>query len=435
MPCPGIGHSARDGTPYHLGMPARRILLAPLFASLIAVTLGVARIPATSAGEPTYIAVIDAGSSGTRLALFEQGSEVTVIQVYSAPRNSPGLSSFATNTAAAGPDVVQPLLDQLRTYLDTEGIDITDVPIALLATAGMRRLKLNDPIATREIFASTRATISASGFPLRANKILPDTQEALLAWLDANAHAGTLNTPRQDIGIVEIGGASAQVAFRSPRKAGPGVATVRVRGKDIHVVAISYLGLGANEARGFMQADTSGGAECFPNNALGTDPVNYLATSAVPVPSSEADFLGSRCGRAFAGVIEDVAGQYPRGVRPRNLSVLPGFTRASFVGLGSIPFIYADFKIAPGADERRALQSAVRTTCKGEDAWAKVRALFPKESERFAETQCSSGAYLDQLLFGPAGIGLDPARFAAQPDLPGGNPSWRDGYAITVLHP
>ena len=424
-----------DGTPYDHDTTARRILLAPFLASLIAVTLVVAGIPATHAAEPTYIAVIDAGSSGTRLTVFEQAAGVTITETYRARTNTPGLSSFATNPAAAGPDAVQPLLDQLRTYLDTEGIAITDVPIALLATAGMRRLKLSDPIATREIFASTRATISASGFPFRANKILPDTQEALLAWLDANAHAGTLNTPSQDIGIAEVGGASAQVAFRSPRKAGPGVATVRVSGKDIHVVASSYLGLGANEARGFMQVAADRGEVCFPNNASGTDPVNYLATSALPVPSSAADFRGSPCGRAYATVVQDVAGAYPRAVRPRNLSVLPGFTRANFVGLGSIPFIYADFKIAPGAEERRALQSAVRTTCKGEDAWAKVRALFPKESEGFAETQCSSGAYIDQLLFGPVGIGLDPARFAAQPDLPGGDPSWPDGYAITVLHP
>lgn len=417
-------------------MAATRVLLSCLIAAaLVLVAPGLIATPTARSAEPTYIAVIDAGSSGTRLAVFEQAAGVTVTETYRARANTPGLSSFAARPAAAGPDAVQPLLDQLRTHLDSEGIAIADVPIALLATAGMRRLKLNDPIATREIFASTRATISDSGFPLRANRILPDTQEALLAWLDANARAGTLNTPSKDIGIAEVGGASAQVAFRSPRKAGPGVATVRVSGKDIHVVAISYLGLGGNEARGFMQADTSGGPECFPNNASGTDPVTYLATSALPVPSSEADFRGSPCGRAFARVIEDVASQYPRGVRPRNLSALPGFARATFVGLGSIPFVYADFKIVPEAEERRALQSAVRTTCKGEDAWVKVRALFPKESEGFAETQCSSGAYLNQLLFGPAGIGLDPARFAAQPDLPGGDPSWSEGYAITVLHP
>lgn len=408
--------------------------------TVIAVALGFVAPPlASSAAEPAYVAVIDAGSSGTRLALYESAPDSQATRVYRAPTNSPGLSSFATNTSAAGPEAVTPLLDQLRTQLEGEGIAVSDVPVALLATAGMRRLKLNDPVAVREIFASTRTAIEESGFPLRANKILPDFQEALLAWLDANARAGTLGTPRKDIGIVEVGGASAQVAFRSPRASGPGVRSVTVSGRDISVVAISYLGLGANEARGFMQVATSGGKRCFPNNASGTDPVDYLATSDLPVPSAEADFVGAACRKAYTGVVKQVASLYPREVRPRNLSKLPGFARAAFVGLGAIPYVYSDFKIPADANERRGLQAAVRTNCTGADAWAKVRALIPAPTPfgqpSVAETLCSSGSYLGQFFFGPTGIGLDPARFDAQPDLPGGEPSWSEGYAITVLHP
>lgn len=408
--------------------------------TVIAVALGIIAPPlATSAATPTYVAVIDAGSSGTRLALFETAAGAEVTRVYRAPTNTPGLSSFAANPSAAGPEAVTPLLDQLRAYLDEQGIAVADAPVALLATAGMRRLKLTDPVATREIFASTRTTLDASGFPVQANKILPDFQEALLAWLDANARAGTLDKPSEDIGIVEVGGASAQVAFRSPRTTGAGVRSVTVSGQDISVVAISYLGLGVNESRGFMQTATSGGRECFPNNASGSDPANYLATSAMPVPSAEANYVGTGCRTAYSGVVQQVAGLYPREVRPRNLAKLPGFARATFVGLGAIPYIYSDFKVPAEADERRGLQAAVRTNCKGADAWVKVRALVPAPipggQPSTAETLCSSGAYLDQFFFGPTGIGLDPARFDAQPDLPGGEPSWSEGYAITVLHP
>lgn len=422
-------------------MRRRRFLLLPVTA--LAGVLGV--LPASAADFPgvpvvgatpiSYVAVIDAGSSGTRLALFETAAAPQVTRVYRAPTNTPGLSSFADDPAAAGPDAVTPLLDELRTHLEGEGIAVSDVPVALLATAGMRRLKLNDPVATRGIFASTRTAIETSGFPLRTNKILPDFQEALLGWLDANAHAGTLSTPSKGIGIVEVGGASAQVAFRSPRASGPGVRSVTVSGRDISVVAISYLGLGSNDARGFMQVATSGGKVCFPNNSSGTDPVDYLALSDLPVPSAEADFVGTACRKAYTGVVEQVASLYPREVRPRNLSKLPGFARADFVGLGAIPFIYSDFTIPADADERRALQAAVRANCKGVDAWTKVRALFPADAQDFAETQCSSGTYLDRLFFGTAGIGLNPERFEAQPDLPGGDPSWSEGYAITVLHP
>ena len=414
-------------------MTGRRFLLA----SLVVLGMGLVGAPPAVAGsvDATYVAVIDAGSSGTRLALFEQARGVTVREVYRAAEDTPGLSSFAATPTAAGPDAVRPLLNQLRRYLKREGIAVGDAPVALLATAGMRRLKLNNPGAVRRIFASTRVTITSSGFPLQANRILPDTQEALLAWLDANVRAGTLNTPSRDIGIVEVGGASAQVAFRSSRSTGPGVSTVRVSGRDVHVVAVSYLGLGGNEARAAMQDVTSGGAVCFPNNASGTDPVDYLAASTTPVPSATARFSLKQCGTAYATVIRDVARDYPRAVRPRNLSARPGFARATFIGLGSIPFVYSDFKISPRANEKRALTSSLRTTCQGTNAWPTVRALFPSSAQAFAETQCSTGAYLQQFLFGAQGVGLDPARFDAQPRLPGGDPSWSEGYAITVLHP
>lgn len=422
----------RDRTAYPPGMTALRLSIV----TVIAVALGFVAPPlASSAAEPAYIAVIDAGSNSTRLSLYAAGSEVTVTRVYRSPASTPGLSSFAADTAAAGPGAVQPLLDGLREHLGGEGVAVADVPVALLATAGMRRVKLDDPVAAREILASTRATLAASGFPLHANRILPDTQEGLLAWLDANANAGTLDAPGKDIGIVEVGGASAQVAFRSPRTSGPGVSTVRVNGRDLHAVAVSYLGLGNNESRALMQRKTSGGGSCFPNNASGMDPVDYLSTSSMPVNSAQASYRGSTCGRAYADVINEVGRTYPREVRPRNLRNLAGFTGAHFIGLGTPRFVYSDFAIPTDADDRRALQIALRTTCKGDDAWLRVQALFPAGSQSFAETQCSSGAYLNQLFFGPTGIRLDPSRFDARAMLPGGDPSWPAGYAITALHP
>ena len=234
---------------------------------------------------------------------------------------------------------------------------------------------------------------------------------------------------------MEVGGASAQIAFRSPRPTGRGVSSVRVNGRDFHVVAISYLGLGANEARDLMQARAGTGKACFPRNASGKDPVKYLADSKTPVVSSLANFREIACGRAYSKVIQDAATTTSRNLRPRNLSGLPGFASAEFIGLGAIPLVYADLKVGVEVDDRRGLKQAMQTTCKGPDAWPQVQALFPSPTPVFAETACSSGSYIWQLLFGTRGIGLDPASFDAQPDLPGRQPSWPSGYAISVLHP
>lgn len=421
------------------GMRRRHALAITVLAgSLIAVSAPSSALASTDSSEPaasSYIAVIDGGSSGTRLALYESSTGVTVTETFRAPTRTAGLSSFAGDPAAAGPTAIAPLLSDLSSHLEAEGIAWSDVPVALLATAGMRRLREQDPAAVRQIFASTRATIIASGFPVRANRILPDYQEALLAWLDANVAAGTLDRPRADIGIVEVGGASAQVAFRTRSASIPGAATVRVDGRDFHVVAVSYLGLGANESRDAMQTLTDGGSFCFPNNASGVDPEFYLAASTYPVKSNAALFRGSPCGRSYTDVVRDVARLSERPARPRNLAVLPGFARASFVGVGTIPAIYSDFQIPADADEQAALQRALRTTCKGVNAWPVVRALRPGPTSVITESLCSTGSYLGQFLFGPTGVGMDPVRFAAQPDLPGGEPSWPQGYAITALHP
>jgi hypothetical protein len=398
--------------------------------------MAIGAVPQASAAAATtdYVAVIDGGSSGTRLALFAKGSGVTVKKIFRSSASVPGLSSLVASPAKAGPTVVAPLLRDLEGYVRKEGIPVADVPVALLSTAGMRRVELNDPVAARKIFKSTRKAITESGFPLRANKILPDVREASLAWLDANVDAGTLNAPKRAIGTVEVGGASAQVAFRTTATSGPGVASVRVQGRRIGVVAVSYLGLGANEARDFMQEQAAGGAECFPNNPSGVDPAAFLAKSAMPVPSATARFRGPVCGQAYSSAIAEVTRETPRSVKPRNLSKLPGFAQARFIGLGGVPFTYRDLRVPRKANERTGLTSALQASCRGVDAWSKVRALYPTPTV-FTETLCASGAYYRQLFFGPVGIGLDPDRFAAQPKFPKGEPSWSAGYAITALHP
>lgn len=407
---------------------------ALLLAVLVALGMAIGG-PATAAPAPDYVAVIDAGSSGTRLALFAPGAGVRVKQIYRAEVSTPALSSFEVDPTSAGPRAIAPLLDQLQSHLAGRGIASRDVSVAVLATAGMRLLRLNDPVAARKIFASTRASIESSPFTLRANRILPGVREASLAWLDANVLARTLRTPNKDIGIMEVGGASAQVAFRSADPTAPGVATVRVDGRRIGVVAVSVLGLGLNEARAAMQRQNALGVFCFPNNPSGVDPQNYLATSSAPVPSAQADFLGAVCGRAYRSTIRGAVAQTHRRLRPRNLHLMAGFERARFIGLGGISYVYGDFGIPAGANARRGLEDAIGSTCEGSDAWSKVRALYPDPPSTFTEVLCSSAAYLNQFLFGPSGVGLAPKRFQPTPQFARSEPSWSEGYAVKSLHP
>ena len=405
-----------------------------------AVILGIITRPAVAQepATPTYIAVIDAGSSGTRLTLFADDPESLVpIQLTQANKRAAAISSFASAPDQAGPGAVTPLLDQLQTYLTEQRIDPSAVPVAFLATAGMRNVRRDDPAASQAILASTAAAIERAGHPVAANRILPGIQEAVLAWLDTNALTGTLQSERRSIGVVEIGGASAQVAFRSATATGRGVQLVEVEGKSIPVVAASYLGLGGDDARALMQSQNDAGSFCFPNNAAGAEPAQYVPTAARPVAADTANYSWQRCAEAYRTVITSVGSQRTAAARiaPWDMRDQSTFARMSFVGLGSLPFTYNDLGIAAAGDPRAALQRSTTRTCTGPNAWDKVQARYVGRSNAFAATLCSTGTYQFEFVFGQRGIGIASERFTLGADRFPRSPAWTSGYAITVLDP
>ena len=425
-------------------MQAPRAILAVLVTAALLVGGGVSTQLATAspltantlpqAAAPAYIAVIDAGSSGTRLDLFTaQPGSFAVTRVMKSAPNTAGLSSFAEAPDKAGPDAVAPLLAQLDAYLAKEGVTIAEVPVALRATAGMRALELVNAAAVKAIFASTGATLAASGHPVLANGILPSYQEASLAWVDTNALNGSLHQKVDSLGVVEIGGASAQVAFRSTAKAGPGVTRVKVDGEVIPLVAVSYLGLGVNMARDAMQTAHKGGGFCLPRNASGTDPAVYDLGLVMAVDSVEARYELRRCAQAYADILDKagVTGAVP----PNALRTQPGFDISHFVGLGSVSFVLKDFGISPNeAEEGAALTAGLRSTCRGANAWPRVKAVYG-EVGAYATTLCPNASLVRIFVFGERGVGVSGPDFEGAPQFGDRAPSWPAGYATTILHP
>ena len=429
-------------------MKAPRTLLAVLVSACITVGVGAstqlavasalrAAPPAASAPQaaaPAYIAVIDAGSSGTRLDLFADApGTFAATRVLRSSPNTAGLSSFAETPDKAGPDAVAPLLAQLDAYLANEGIAIADVPVGLRATAGMRALELVNAAAVKAIFSSTGATLASSGHPVLANGILPSYQEASLAWVDTNALNGSLHQKLDSLGVVEIGGASAQVAFRSSTSSGPGVTRVRVDGEAIPLVAVSYLGLGVNMARDAMQTAHKGGSFCLPRNASGTDPAVYDMGLVIAVDSVDARYELRRCAQAYADIVDKVGAT--GAVVPDDLRDRPGFSASRFIGLGSVSFVLKDFDISPNeAEEGAALTAGLRSTCRGANAWPRVEAVYGEVSA-YAETLCPNASLVRLFVFGKRGVGISGAAFEGAPQFGDRAPSWPAGYATTILHP
>ena len=100
----------------------------------------------------------------------------------------PGLSSFknATHTAGSSLDA---LIRQAKEIVPAE--QITETPVFLLATAGLRMMSTNH---SGEILASVRQTLSTSGFAFQTDwvYIIKGSDEALFSWVTVNYLLGTL---------------------------------------------------------------------------------------------------------------------------------------------------------------------------------------------------------------------------------------------------
>lgn len=400
-------------------------------------------VPAVAHGAPTsagYAAVVDAGSSGTRLALYQRnvtpGDPPAV--VFNATPATAALSSFTTNPSQAGPQAITPLLTQLDAYLQTHTLARAEVPVAILATAGMRLVHQSQPLVADEIMASAQSAIPAAGLPVGRVAILTGSDEALYAWVDANALSGTIANGTGGTGIVEAGGASAQAAFATPMTSGPAVRSIAVAGHTFHVVATSYLGLSVNQARSSMATSVTAAAACYPNNHANAAPGSFVVTPTITVLGPTADYSTAGCGREMDGVVHTVGGDAQNltdnsGVAPSHLRQIAGFSATHFIGLGSVRFVLTDFGATGPGDQQAQLSASVTTHCVGRDAWGKVVTLFTGATGSFVQTACSDAAYIQAYVFGTSGIGVAPAHLTGVPNFGGPVPTWSRGYALSVL--
>ncbi|KAJ2698358.1 Golgi apyrase [Coemansia sp. IMI 209128] len=227
-----------------------------------------------------YGVVIDAGSSGSRAMIYawddpalqqrasnassdsgERMQRLPAIERAGAQwtfKTSPGISSFGDHPQRVGAEHIRPLLDFARQHIPRQQIPST--PVYLLATAGMRLLP---PLQ------QSRVLDEACSFA-RANYrfLLPDCQEGfqvvsgelegLYGWVAVNYLMNGFVAAGRSFGFLDMGGASAQIAFEPAEAAAAlhehDLAEVTLRSVDgtdfgHRVFVATFLGHGTNEAR------------------------------------------------------------------------------------------------------------------------------------------------------------------------------------------
>ena len=185
----------------------------------------------------SYVLVIDAGSSGTRMNAFtvvkkrterhhgDKGTELPKLEIIPASRardkipkrsiekrrayerveTEPGLSTdLDIDKVALGP-----LLEWAKAVVPRSAWE--DTPILLFGTAGMRRLGLHEQ---EKILRACRAVLAASGFWFKPEfaRVIKGIDEGVYGWVAVNANEKKLGT-KDTLGALDLGGSSLEVTY------------------------------------------------------------------------------------------------------------------------------------------------------------------------------------------------------------------------------
>jgi hypothetical protein len=172
------------------------------------------------ASQPRYAAIFDAGSSGSRLWIFQWSKDphddpiVERLETLE-DRNAASKDCRLTYMVDKEEETCNCLLDlamQGQQHIaKAAGSPPTAVPLWVKATGGVRKQL---PLTQIDILAKTNSCLQrAKNYSWRGAEAIAGSTEALYAWLAVNYARKTLQSGTGTFGIAEIGGESAQVAF------------------------------------------------------------------------------------------------------------------------------------------------------------------------------------------------------------------------------
>ena len=195
------------------------------------------------------VAIIDAGSSGSRLFIYDINADAQekIKLLYPIGKEQKKKSKGRPLSSVANhPDSVQVFLQQMTDNYHCDSIDLY-----ILATAGMR---LKPKAQADAIYDKLEALPLTNGYSVKGAMTISGQYEGLYGWLAANFENGKLdfkengNQPTltyvgAPFGILEIGGASMQIAFKSDKDhancvSRPGIGKIYTK---------SYLGGGVDQ--------------------------------------------------------------------------------------------------------------------------------------------------------------------------------------------
>ncbi|KAE8678353.1 FAS-associated factor 2-B-like [Hibiscus syriacus] len=213
-----------------------------------------------------YTVVVDCGSTGTRVNVFEWGKRGLISQGlpsllhyypddsteseschYHCMQTEPGLDKFVGNASGVRASL-EPLIawTELRVPCERH----VDTSIIVLATAGLRRLVSRD---AKQVLDDVEIVLREHSFVYTKNwiRVLTGKEEAYYGWVALNYKMGSLGSSSKGstFGLLDLGGSSLQVVVEVADENDNGnVMTSDIGSTNHKILAYSLPAFGLNEA-------------------------------------------------------------------------------------------------------------------------------------------------------------------------------------------
>jgi hypothetical protein len=362
--------------------------------------------------EPHYSLIIDAGSSGSRIYIYHiepnRFDNLPGITLLGNSKVEPGISEWESDPESARNNL-ESLLTVAKENIDAQ--DWKNTSLYLMATAGMRLL--SSAKRQRIMTEISDFFLEDGSFVFKQAVVISGAYEGLYSWIAANYLDDYFDPLEAREGIIEMGGASTQIAFVTSNRFGEDSVRRRFRNKQYHVYTKSYLYMGLHQAQRWVDA-----ASCYP--------VGYPISSEKGTGMGNFNVCSAEIMEQFTAMCENLENNGPHCIFKQKVTPL---LETNFYAISSFYYAFSFLGLKEQVD-LTALQVKGDDLCSKD--WGDLQRLHNKTPEKYLSSYCFSAAYFWVLISNGYGFSHDMATIRPVEKIDGTEVSWTLGALIDI---